>query len=424
MGNTARSVSQVVRTTLALAIIGAASAAAAVGVYDELFSNRSSATRWFGAVIAGGIVAGYLGWILLPILIRRRTEALGASNRALTGEMRAESRRRAFGEELDQALAQAETEADVLATIEQGLQRLDPDRPVELHVVDPHRPVLVLAFSSFQEVRPPSPVSPWDSEAARTGKVITYDTTSRLDTCSHLASRVDEPTSAICVPVTAMGRILGVLYALGPNNSEPTTSVVDALTMVANRAGSHIAVVRSFAAGHPRPTDPLTGLPNEYSTETEIRSLVESLTPFTIAIGAIDNFEELLEQEERTVSDDAVVLFASILDDATRPEDTVGRLSDEELIVVFPDTAPTDAIRVVERVRENLALHFAATAGRNFTASFGMADSSSGSSIEQIIENARDALTDAQAVGCNRVIVTEVTTEATQLDLSKSRDDE
>jgi diguanylate cyclase (GGDEF)-like protein len=402
--------------TIALATIGAASAAAGVGVYEELFGNRSSATRWFGALLGGALVGGYLGWIVIPLIIRQRTEAVQSANHALTEQMRKEARRRAFGDELDHALAQAETEADVLAIVELGLHRLDAERPVELHLVDPHRPVLVMAFSSFDAPPPSLPISPWDSLAARTGKTVTYDTTARLDTCSHLASRVEEPASAICVPVTVMGRILGVLYALGPNNSEPTDSAVDAMTMVANRTGSHIAVVRSLAAD-PQPRDPLTGLPNEHSTKTEIRSLVETLTPFTIAIGSIDRFDQLLDEDDRTISEQAVVSFSSILSEATRPEDTVGRLSDEELIAVFPHTTATAAVRVVERVRENLALHFAESVDPNFTISFGIADSSSGSSIDQIIDNARDALTDAQAVGCSRVIVTEIPYADVDLDL-------
>jgi diguanylate cyclase (GGDEF)-like protein len=430
----ARSIPQAIRLTLALALIGAVSAAAGVGVLDELFSNRSTTTRWFGAMVGGAIVAGYIGWIVLPMVVRRRIEPLESANRMLTAQVLTQSRRRSFGEELDEALAQAGSEAEVLTIIKAALHRLDPDRPVELHLVDPYRPVLLLAFSTFETDDPTQPVSPWDSIAARTGKTYTYDTTSRLDTCGHLASRVGDPASAICVPVTAMGRILGVLYSLGPNNSEPTVSAVDAMMMVADRAGSHLAIVRSFTDSEPRPTDPLTGLPNEFSTETEIRSLVASFTPFTIAIGAIDGFDEFLDEHDRVVGEEAIVQFSSVLSDATRPGDILGRLSDQELIAVFPNATPSEAVRVLERVRENLALHFAATAGTNFTISFGVTDSSSASSIEQIVDNARNALTASQAIGRNRVLVTEVSpddkdhdrsesTDPTHLDLSDSTDE-
>ncbi len=394
---------QTLATAAALVALGAGGGAAAVAVYRAVDSDE--ALRWAAAIATSIAIVGMIGTFVVDLLVGWRSASLRTSNRQLTTEFAKNARRRAFEEELDRALTLVETEEEVIEAVRRAITRIDPERPVELHVLDAHRPVLRLAFSTFDNPMPDRPVSPWDSVAANTGKLVTYDTTERLDICPHLALRVTQSASAMCVPLTAMDRILGVLYALGPEGSEPTPAAIDALTLIANRAAAHIAVVRAFAAAEPTPLDPLSSLPNAHSVLTHIRSLVQSLTPFTIAIGDIDGFADYNDQHGRDAGDEAVVLMAGAFGRAIRPKDYLGRLTAEEFIAVFPDTHASAAARAVERVREHLVLEFTDSEVPSFTASFGVADSNSGTTIEEIVDTARRAVREAKQKGTNRVVI-------------------
>ena len=72
---------------------------------------------------------------------------------------------------------------------------------------------------------------------------------------------------------------------------------------------------------------------------------------------------------------------------------------------MLPDCGTDTAVPVLERVRERLAL--ALTSGRvpAFTVSFGVSDSMSAATFEEILANADEALLAAKTAGRNRVVI-------------------
>src|SRR5690606_19580335 len=161
--------------------------------------------------------------------------------------------------------------------------------------------------------------SPWDSIAARTGKTLIYESTEQLDTCPHLRSRLTEPCSAVCVPLNAMGRILGVLYATGPVGVPPTAAAIDSLELVARTAAAHIATVRAFAHEDHVDGDPLTGLPDRRSAIELLRRKLAQGQNFSLALCDIDHFRVYNARHTAVVGDAALRLLAEILNRTLRP---------------------------------------------------------------------------------------------------------
>ncbi len=174
--------------------------------------------------------------------------------------------RRRFEAELDRAFDLHDREEDVLSIARAALERLDPERLIEIHLVDPAKPLLNLVTTTFSNVARPEQTrtwSPWESVAVRQGQSVIYDTTDRLDVCQHLQSRITETCSAVCIPLSVQGRMLGVLYALGPNHSAPPQKSIEILHHIASRTAIHVALTRTLSKDGGTSIDHLTGLPDD-----------------------------------------------------------------------------------------------------------------------------------------------------------------
>jgi diguanylate cyclase (GGDEF)-like protein len=88
-----------------------------------------------------------------------------------------------------------------------------------------------------------------------------------------------------------------------------------------------------------------------------------------------------------------------------RPGDLVARYGGEEFIVVLPDCDEPEAVRVLERVQEELAVALLSAGSPPFTVSFGLAPIEIGRTFEEMVSIADSALLDAKMSGRNRVAV-------------------
>jgi diguanylate cyclase (GGDEF)-like protein len=88
-----------------------------------------------------------------------------------------------------------------------------------------------------------------------------------------------------------------------------------------------------------------------------------------------------------------------------RPGDVTARYGGEEFVVVLPDCALDTAVKVLERVREQLALTLAAGRVPAFTVSFGLASSIDADTFDEVVSVADHALLTAKQDGRNRTVV-------------------
>lgn len=396
----------IVIAMLAALLVGAAAAAATL-ITDEWTDIAVIAAPTLMAGIAAPLLAHRFRAVPLHLANLATAEKLGQTERELTSERE----QRAALRELDRGLDQAATEADAIELIRTSFSTRLSGVPLELHLIDVTDPILTLAVATGDhEVKTPERTSPWDALAARTNATLVYDTTDRLDVCSHLRSRITNPMSAVAVPLNATGRLLGVLYRLAPEGQETSQNEITYLEDVAGVIAARIAVLRTVVGGsRADAVDRLTGLPDRGAMQERVLHLLKDRQPFSVAVADIDHFGQLNETHGHAAGDSALKTLALVARRAVRPEDAVGRIGGDEFLFILPRTQPDDATRAFERLREELVLEHSTGDGTPFTLSIGVIGSTAGGSIEEILQRAAGALDHAKSQGGNRVVVAQRT---------------
>ncbi len=126
-------------------------------------------------------------------------------------------------------------------------------------------------------------------------------------------------------------------------------------------------------------TDELTGMPNRRhflaQLESEHQRALRYRRQASLAMLDLDHFKLVNDRHGHPAGDEVLKHFAELLRRQMRGEDVVGRLGGEEFALLMPETAPTGAQTVLERLRRELAtakLDFIAP-GFSYTFSAGVA---------------------------------------------------
>jgi diguanylate cyclase (GGDEF)-like protein len=208
----------------------------------------------------------------------------------------------------------------------------------------------------------------------------------------------------VCVPLNVGGVASAVLHVVTPEGEPPTEVEVRYLEVTARRASERIALLRAFEASETQArTDPLTGLLNRRSLESAVRQLETQGTAYALAFTDLDHFKQLNDSYGHDAGDRALRLFSTVLRDSVRPDDIVARYGGEEFVLVLPACDADAAVRVLERIRERLALELTAGTVPAFTTSFGLAARRTRRGFEETVAAADRALFRAKAAGRNRV---------------------
>jgi diguanylate cyclase (GGDEF)-like protein/PAS domain S-box-containing protein len=325
----------------------------------------------------------------------------------LERELTLQSQRDTFAAQLVEAFEMADEESAAYAVVRQAMEEVSTEVPMELLLSDSSRAHLEQVAVNPVAGGPSCPVeSPFSCVAVRRGNPVVFESSSALNACPKLRGRAEGACSAVCVPISFMGRSLGVLHATGPDGSAPDDHQVERLTTLAAQAGARIGTVRAFARTQLQAsTDGLTGLLNRRMLETEIRTLMRQHTPFALAIGDLDHFKQLNDTHGHEAGDRSLRLFAQATLKALRDVDLVARWGGEEFVIVMPGADATQAVIVLERVRARLEQTVQGQVP--FTASFGVTDSSRSSSLEELIQLADLALYKSKDAGRNRITVSD-----------------
>ena len=284
------------------------------------------------------------------------------------------------------------------------------------HVVGENSSEMLVADSSrahFRQVLSTGPAehgctvsAPTECPVAHTGQVRIFENSEEIDACPFLRERPGGACSAACVPVSVAGRSIGVIHVVSAVNDPPSQNSVMNLSLVAQRAGEHIGLLRAMARSETQAgTDSLTGLLNRRSIEASAHQLVREGTPFVVAFADLDHFKVLNDTHGHESGDRALRLFARVLRDSVRPTDIPARYGGEEFVVVLPDCTVHDAVAVAERLRARLGRTLENASVPPFTVSVGIARSGPDNGLTETIARADEALLSAKAAGRDRVCV-------------------
>jgi diguanylate cyclase (GGDEF)-like protein len=362
-------------------------------------SDMDSARALAPLAVALSLLLGFVVTYLCARSVRRQESTLRHQE-----EERAESaRRNEFDARIGRALDMAKVEEGAFDVIGQALAEVVADDSAELLLADSSRAHFARIIATDPGVEGCGVTTPDDCPAAQRSATLLFPTSAALDACPHLRA-LGDAASAVCVPVTVGSQAIGVVHVGAPASRPPSTQVIGDIELIARKAGDRVGMIRAFRDSESQArTDPLTGLLNRRSLENRVRDLTASGASYVVAYGDLDQFKDLNDAHGHETGDRSLRLFARVLRDSIRPADIPARFGGEEFLIVLPDCSVDDAVAVMERVREQLALALAGGAVPGFTVSFGVAPGSPNSSFDEVVSEADTALYQAKRAGRNRV---------------------
>jgi diguanylate cyclase (GGDEF)-like protein len=359
--------------------------------------------------VAAAAVGGALA---LPLLFgiagmaKRRAVDTGSESAARERLMRADATRREFETRLARALEMSDDEDAAYDVVGRAMEAVTPDAPVELLLADnSHAHLKRVVVASADGDAPGCTVgSPDGCVATRRAQTQVFHDSEDLDACPMLRGRDQGRCSGVCVPVSIMGRTVGVIHTTGPVDAPTGDESIAALQTLANQAGNRLGMLRVMAETQLQAsTDGLTGLINRRSLENAMHRLRTDGTEFAFVMADLDHFKALNDAHGHEAGDRALRIFSETLRHAMRDEDVACRYGGEEFAIVLANADPAEAIDAIERVRSALALATGRGDTPTFTCSFGVAHSSEAADLEDVILRADRALFSAKGAGRDRI---------------------
>jgi diguanylate cyclase (GGDEF)-like protein len=259
--------------------------------------------------------------------------------------------------------------------------------------------------------------SPDRCPAARRAQIQVFGDSDDLDACPKLRNRPQGRISALCVPVSIMGRTVGVIHATGRPEVEVEDDRVDDLATLAKLAGARIGLLRVMAETQLQAsTDTLTGLLNRRAFSEQVAAVPAHLHPIAVAMADLDHFKTLNDTYGHETGDRALRLFARVLRDSLRGSDLVSRYGGEEFAIAFPDCSALDAVRALNTVRAQLDAAVTVGGLPKFTCSFGITNAEPGEELTIILRRADGALMTAKSQGRDRVVLHDAAGATTSAD--------
>lgn len=218
--------------------------------------------------------------------------------------------------------------------------------------------------------------------------------------------------SALVVPITVRGEVLGVLAVYGEKKDQFTDEDGALLETIGNQVGVAVENARLYEKTlELAQVDGLTGLANR-------RHLMERLkqerdraeryhTSLSVIILDLDKFKSFNDTYGHLQGDELLKTFSSMLNGQIRSADIAGRYGGEEFCVVLPNTSVKGALVIAERIRKVTAdIKIPVGDGRppaGGTVSIGVAEFMGDESVEKMLNTADSALYRAKEDGRNKV---------------------
>ena len=145
------------------------------------------------------------------------------------------------------------------------------------------------------------------------------------------------------------------------------------------------------------------GMDNAFERELARADRTESA--LSVALLDIDHFKKLNDSLGHDAGDVALAHLAKVVKDTLRPTDLLARFGGEEFVIIMPETAQEESIKVMTRVQRELTKNFFLHDNERvlITFSAGVAEREGNEGQDGLIKRADEALYRAKQAGRNRV---------------------
>jgi diguanylate cyclase (GGDEF)-like protein len=147
-------------------------------------------------------------------------------------------------------------------------------------------------------------------------------------------------------------------------------------------------------------TDDLTGLPNRRAFMAAARRYLamgeRRGEPVTLVFGDVDGLKSVNDEFGHGAGDELLCRAADVMSAAVRPIDLVARIGGDEFALVMYGMGDEEAATALERIRDLVVASNDSVVGPALAMSFGLATSTSGRSLEELVDRADDAMYDTR----------------------------
>jgi diguanylate cyclase (GGDEF)-like protein len=219
--------------------------------------------------------------------------------------------------------------------------------------------------------------------------------------------------SGLIVPLVLRGRVIGALSAQSYTNDAYTKEHEGILEAIGAQAAIAVSNARLYNRTLTQAlTDELTGLGNarqfhETLSQMVSRALVTD-TQCALVMMDSDSLKQINDKYGHPAGNAHLVDLASVLKANVRSTDRAFRYAGDEFMVILPGASTEQAREVAERIQSSVSGHFLQLedAQVRATVSMGVAVTpQDGSTVEELIKAADDALYRAKRNGKNQVIL-------------------
>jgi diguanylate cyclase (GGDEF)-like protein len=276
----------------------------------------------------------------------------------------------------------------VIELIMQKIQQLIPCEVWSMLMLDEEKGELTFELAlgekgkdvSTLRVKVGEGVAGW---VAQTGKPTIVNDTSKDP---RFARRFDEKThfvtrSILCAPLISRGRTIGVVQVINRLGGKFTQADLDLLLTLVEPCAIAIENAILFQRTEQLTiTDDLTKLFNSrylnLYLSREIKRCKRHGIPLSIIFLDLDGFKSVNDLHGHLAGSATLTEVGTILAQAVRESDILARYGGDEFVVVLPETPPSGALVIAERIRRAIESHvFLRDAGleARISASFGIA---------------------------------------------------